>query len=235
MGNKPYGWVIERGPVMPQRDEAIAVLPAQLGSVIVAGLDALLQEGSRINPAGIGRRRLVVPASELIGAGWSLTGSDAFKDTTTVFSGDSSLRYFFDAGGAAADWQGIVTADPVAGNFCVPLKPGLTYRLQLSTRTDSVAGSPQYRIVVTHDRAGTLTSVKTITFGGANAWQTDQFLFAVPAGALPNSQVAIQFQRGATAAQNFWVDSIRMDEIGQRLRCRLYHSAAQTVTNLVNL
>lgn len=240
MPNQPHAWAVNTGGagIILAPWPAVASVPSAPpssisggvgGSCLVGGGAEILRGGGA--DVGIiygGGSRLLGPygQGELGGLGLSFV----IRDSVVVFSGDASLNYVFAAGGGAADWQGISTSDPKVGPFCIPLRPGVTYRVQLSARTDSIGGTPKYRLTFLHDKPGTLSSQKTLTFAAANAWQTDQFIFAVPANAGPNSFLMIEFQRGATALQNFWVDSIRMDELGQRFRCLLNRSTSLTLT-----
>jgi hypothetical protein len=221
MPDQPHSWTVETGV----GGILVAVPPSQLegpqpssldvdGGALGAGAGILRVGGyDRGTIYGGSGSRLIGPYGQGPNAGAGST-SFASRDTAIVHSGDAALRYTFAAGGQAADWQGIITNDPTVGNFCLPMKPGVVYRFKASARTDSIAGSPSWRLVFTHDVLGTLVSSKTVPFAAANAWETTEFAFAVPAGAGPNTKLAIQFQRGATGAQDFWIDSIRADEVG---------------------
>lgn len=240
MGNQPHAWTVH-----PGSGGLLAAVPLAGGGELLplagpqgspGGFPAFLGGSAGILAGGGADRALIYcGTSRLLGAyGLGPLGggaSYAVKDQAVVFSGDAALQYVFGAGGGAADWQGISTNDPTKGFQCVPLKPGVAYRLQLSFRTDSIAGAPSIRITAQHNALGTLLSQKTFTITAANAWQTEQFIFLVPAGAEPNSGLLIEFQRGQTAQQLFWVDSLRPDEIGQRFRCKAFPSGVQSILN----
>lgn len=168
---------------------------------------------------------------------WTIDTGDssaALKDTTTVFSGDSSCQYQFGGGGAAGDLFGLSTNDPVAGAWCVPLQPQTWYRIKFPWR--AAATGCQMKVTLDHNSGspGTLTTTQTYTIGAANAWQIDMLLFMTPTTAKPLTKIQIQFNRNSTTATNFWVDGIRLIEIGTQRQIILTSGTSWTVPSDFN-
>jgi hypothetical protein len=146
---------------------------------------------------------------------WTVDTGDSSvcaKDATTVFSGDAAAKYSFGSGGSAGTYRGLTTNEPTVGAFCIPLRPGLAYRLIIASRVSSLTSAPSYRLTLTYDAGATLVASKVFAYKAANAWQVDQWAVTVPVGAEPRARLAVEFSRGDTTGRDFWVDSIRMDE-----------------------
>lgn len=147
---------------------------------------------------------------------WSVdTGdlSSATKETTTVFSGDFAAKFSFGGGGSGGTFRGFTTNEPNLGSFCVPLRAGVSYSLKVATRTSSIATAQSFRVTFNHDAARTIKFQKTVAFRAATTYQTDEFTFTVPSTAEKNSEMAVEFTRGGTTATDFWLDSLRIDEL----------------------
>jgi hypothetical protein len=87
--------------------------------------------------------------------------SSCAQDQVNVFSGDSSAKFSFGAGGSAGTFRGLTTNDLVKGAFCIPLHPGTRYRFKFVSRVSSIANAPSYRVTLTHDVGGTLVTQQT--------------------------------------------------------------------------
>lgn len=138
--------------------------------------------------------------------------SSCAKDATVVFSGDFSAKYSFGGGGSAGTYRGFTTNDLTKGAFCMPLRPGVSYRIKVAARASVIGAGESYRLTLTFDAGGTLTTQQVFAFGAATTWQVDTFTFVVPTAAEPNSRLAVEFTRGNTTAHDFWVDSLRVVE-----------------------
>jgi hypothetical protein len=140
--------------------------------------------------------------------------SSCAQDQAIVFAGDSSAKFSFGAGGSAGTFRGLTINDLVKGNFCIPLHPGTWYRFKFASRVSSIANAPSYRVTLTHDVGGTLITQSTYAYRAAAKWQIDILKFMVPLGAGPLAKLAIEFSRNATTATDFWIDGIRLQDIG---------------------
>jgi hypothetical protein len=152
---------------------------------------------------------------------WSIDTGDSSscaQDQATVFSGDSSAKYSFGAGGSAGTFRGLTTNEATAGAFCIPLHPGTRYRFKFVSRVSSIANAPSYRVTLTHDVGGTLVTTQTYAYRAAAKWQIDLLTFTVPLGAGPLTKLAIEYTRNATTATDFWQDGTRLLDIGTQ-RC----------------
>jgi hypothetical protein len=147
---------------------------------------------------------------------WSVDTGDssvAAKETSIVFSGDAAAKFAFGAGGSAGIYRGFTTNDLTKGAFCVPLRPGVPCTVKIASRVSSIASAPAYRITVNHNAARTLQSIKTIAYRAATTYQVDEFTFTPPATSEANAELKIEFTRGSTTATDYWVDSLRIDEV----------------------
>lgn len=216
MADQPQAWTVETGAggvllvVAPEGPLArgASSLDAKGGALAGAAAGILRGGGAELDASFAGGSQLLGAYGQGPRAG--LGQSFASRDTAVVYSGDAALRYTFAAGGQAADWQGILTNDPTKGSFCLPLRPGASYRLTLATRVATLTGGPAVRVVLAY--GGALSSLSSYSFGAPNVWETRELAVVVPAGALPNAALLVQFQRGTTAATDFWVDSVRIEE-----------------------
>jgi len=147
-------------------------------------------------------------------------GAVAAKETTAanVFSGDAALKYTNPDNASAGGWHGISTNDPVKGAFCVPLRPGASYTLRLASRVSAIGVGQQYRLRLSFNAAETSTFIQAWTYKAANAYQLDLITFTVPTTAEANAKLYVEFNRnGAAATTDFWIDSLRIDELVDRL------------------
>jgi hypothetical protein len=147
---------------------------------------------------------------------WSVDTGDssvAEKETSLVFSGDAAAKYSFGGGGSAGTYRGLTSNDLTKGTFCVPLRPGVPYTLKVASRVSAIGTNQAYRITINHNAARTLQSIKTIAYRAATTYQVDEFTFVTPATAEANAELKIEFTRGSTSATDFWVDSLRIDEL----------------------
>lgn len=144
--------------------------------------------------------------------------SSVAQDTATVFSGDSSAHYSFGAGGSAGTFRGLTTNELTKGAWCIPLQPGAWYRFKFASRVSSIANGPSYRVTLTHDVGGTFVTQSTFAYRAGAKWQIDILKFLVPLGAGPLTKLAIEFSRNATTATDFWIDGVRLQDIGTQ-RC----------------
>jgi hypothetical protein len=147
---------------------------------------------------------------------WSVDTGDssvAAKETSIVFSGDAAAKFAFGAGGSAGTYRGFTTNDLTKGAFCVPLRPGVPCTVKIASRVSSIATGQAYRITVNHNAARTLQSIKTIAYRAATTYQVDEFTFTPPATSEANAELKIEFTRGSTTATDYWVDSLRIDEV----------------------
>jgi hypothetical protein len=142
--------------------------------------------------------------------------SSCAQETSVVFAGDNACKYSFGAGGSAGTFRGLTTNDPVKGAFCIPLHPGTWYQFKFASCVSSMASSPSYRVTLTHNVAGSLTSQKTFSYRAANRWQVDYFKFLVPATAENRTKLAIEFSRNSTTGTDFWLDGTRMQDKGMQ-------------------
>lgn len=217
MPNQPHGWSVNAGAsgiltaVPPAQGDAPASWIKTDGGSLVDGTGVLLGAVRDGGLWGTSPSRLLGLSGmdELSGLGQSF----ATKDTATVFSGDAAMRYTFAAGGLAGDYQGIITNDPVKGTFCVPLRPGVPYTLKIASRVSSFGNGESYRITLNHNGLRTSVSQKVVAYRAATTWQLDEYTFTVPTTAEPNAELLIEFTRGSTNATDFWVDSLRIDEL----------------------
>lgn len=148
---------------------------------------------------------------------WTVDTGDASvcaKDTTVVFSGDAAAKFSFGGGGSSGTYRGLATNDPTKGGYCVPLRPGQSYRLTLSVRASSIAGASRYKARFSYNLADSLNESYDFAFAAANTWATREIIFTVPGTAEANSKFWVEFTRGNTTGQDFWVDSLRLEENG---------------------
>lgn len=146
---------------------------------------------------------------------WTVDTGDssvAAKDASVVFSGDFAAKYSFGGGGSAGTYRGFTSNDLTKGAFCMPLRPGVAYRIKVASRVSAIGAAESYRLTLTFDAGGTLVTQQTFAYAAATTWQVDTFAFTVPATAEPNSRLAVEFTRGNTTAHDFWIDSIRVVE-----------------------
>lgn len=155
--------------------------------------------------------------TDAIPAGWSVdaTGICA-RDRVVKMSGDAALKYTL----AAAGWHGVTTSEETAGPFCMPLRAGRRYRLQIGLRVSTLGGAapPECRLTLTFDGAGLITDNRVFQFTVAADFDVFQWVVDVPDNAEPNTRLAVEFNRqGVAVSTDFHVDSLRVDEDGAEL------------------
>jgi hypothetical protein len=155
--------------------------------------------------------------------GWSVDttgGASAAKETTpaNIFSGDAALKYSNPDNASAGGWHGVATNEAAIGAFCVALRPGGSYTMRLGSRASRAGLGQQYRLRLSFNAGETLTFMQAWSYKAANTYQLDIITFTVPSNADKNSKVYVEFNRnGDATATDFWLDSIRVDELVDRL------------------
>lgn len=145
-----------------------------------------------------------------------LTGGATVTRLATPNSGDYALRYTNPDNATNGGWHGFSTLDPVKGAYCMPLRPGVRYRILIACKADSIANGERFRVTLDFGAGGTLT--KTFVFKdlghSAGAYGAlFEFPLIVPSGADPNTKGTVEFNRNTSGATvNFDMDSIRVDE-----------------------
>jgi hypothetical protein len=150
-------------------------------------------------------------------AGWSVDAAGtAARDRVVKMSGDAALKYTLNAAG----WHGVTTDEETAGPFCMPLRAGRRYRLQVGFRVSSIgaAAPPEARLTLTFDVGALLTASRVFRLETAGVYKVYTWVVDVPAGAEANTRLAVEFNRqGVGGAVDFHVDSLRPDEDGAEL------------------
>lgn len=136
-------------------------------------------------------------------------GATVAKETTIKFSGDSSLKYVLPA---SASWQGINTNDPTVGGYCIPLKPGRTYRFRVASRASRVAEGQKYRLFL---ESGAWTASQEFTYGVVDAWQGNEWTVTTPTTLGATTRLSVEFNQNGYAGGtvNCYLDQVELVEI----------------------
>ena len=120
-----------------------------------------------------------------------------------------TLVYSYGAGGSQTDWQGLTSADPVLGAFCLPITALFASPFYLSCTVavcSTVGGS--VRLTATLKADGSIVKQAVTPLGPANIWQTTSAAWAVPVGADNLARLAVEFQRPSTGAGIFYLGAL---------------------------
>lgn len=135
------------------------------------------------------------------------------QDLSFLSSGRASAKLSNPDNAFNGGWSGINTFNDANGLFNLPLRPGVTYRIKVSSAVSRIAGGQKYRLTLYTKANLSQSQEKDVAYTVVNQFVVTEWVVTIPDDAEPMSSLWIDVNRnGDATATDFWFDAVRLEE-----------------------